>query len=459
MNRIAGLAALVAVLAIPAGISAQQKEPPDTKQTKDMEKFLGLAMMRQTPEQKRPLYEQAVKPMTEAMEKNPDNAKVWFLAAQVYAGLNDFVGADSAFRKAEALYAPYAEELAAEREVAWIGAFQAASAGLESINTAPDEVTRTQKTNEVIAAFELAERIYPHRPEGKLNLGALYANIGETDKAEEAFRGVIEAANGPLKDQLSPEDALSWDRYAAIATTNIAQMAGSRGIEAFQAEKYDEAAAHFEKAAQVNPHSRDYVYNHAQAVYAKVTQIEDERNKLLEEAAELTKAKKTADAAAKKAEADKLGQELVPMYAKIIEGIEKTLQLDPEGEGHHQLIARSIKLTGDIVAKTAADSTQYQQRTLAALQKREAQQFEVNDIAAFAAADGETATIRGTVKNLKAAAGSQIRLKFTLVDLTGEVVGEQEVSVAAPAADATAPFEVVTNISGEVAGWKYVVVQ
>ena len=459
MNRIAGRFALVAVLAIPAGISAQQKEPPDTKQTKEVEKFIGMAMLRQTPEQKKPVYEQALKPMAEAIAKDPANAKVWYLAGQVYTGLNDFVGADSAFKKAEQLYPPYAEELAGEREVAWIGAFQAASASMDAINGAADDAARAQKTRESIAAFELAERLYPHRPEGKLNLGALYASIDDAEKAEAAFRGAIAAAEGPLKEKLPAEELASWQRYSAIATSNIAQMAGAKGVDHFQAERFDDAAAAFEKALALNPHSRDYVYNHAQAVYAKATKIEDARDKLMEEAAAATKAKKAAEAQAKTDEANKLNQQLVPLYAKIIEGIRKTQQLDPEGEGHHQLVARSTKLTGDIVAKTDAEKTEYQQKTLAELQKREAQEFEVAEIAVVGAGDGQNATIRGSVKNLKAAAGSQIRLKFTLLDLKGATVGEQEVTVAAPAAEASAPFEVAAKTTGEVAGWKYAVVK
>lgn len=458
MNRTFGRLALVTVLAIPSGLSAQQKEPPDTKQTKDMEKFIGLAMMRQTPAEKRPVLEQALKPMAEAMAKDPQNAKVWFFAGQVYAGLNDFPGADSAFRKAEQLYPGYADDLAGEREVAWIAAFQAASGQMDAINNAANDAARQTATREAIAAFEVAEQLYPHRPEGKLNLGALYAGINEVEKAEAAFKGVVAAAQGPLKDKLAPEDATLWQRYADMATGNIAQMAGGQGVEAFQAERYDDAANAFRKAISVNPHSRDFIYNYAQAIYAKATGIEEARNKLLDEEAELTKAKKTAEAAAKTAEAQKLGEQLVPLYGTIIEYIRKTQEMDPEGEGHHQLVARSTKLTGDIVAKTDAERTDYQQKTLAALELREAQQFEVSDVAAYGSGEGQ-ATVRGNIKNLKAAAGSPIRLKFTFVNLAGTVVGEQEVNVTAPAAEASTTFEVPTQTTGEVAGWKYVVVK
>ena len=107
--------ALAALLALPAAAVAQ-KAPPDTKETKDAEKFIGLAMMRANPEQKRPLYEQAIKPLQQGIVKTPDNAKVWFMAGQVYVGLGQFLSADSAFRKAVQLFPGYAEDVEGERE-------------------------------------------------------------------------------------------------------------------------------------------------------------------------------------------------------------------------------------------------------------------------------------------------------------------------------------------------------
>jgi tetratricopeptide (TPR) repeat protein len=96
------------------------------------------------------------------MAKNPENAKVWFMVGQVYVGLGNFLGADSAFKKAEQLYPGYAEDISGEREVAWVEAFNAGLAQMDKKNT-----------DEAIKQLELAELMYPHRPEGKMNLGAL----------------------------------------------------------------------------------------------------------------------------------------------------------------------------------------------------------------------------------------------------------------------------------------------
>lgn len=442
MNRIGRALALVALAALPSAAIAQ-KEPPETKETKEAQKSLGLAMMRQTPEQKRPLYEAALKQLQIGMTKDPENAKVWLMAGQVYVGLLDFMGADSAFRKAEALYPPYAEDISGEREVAWVEAF---NAGIQQMDQ--------KNTDEAIRLLELAEAMYPHRPEAKMNLGALYASKNETEKAVNAFTKAIESTNGPLKDKLKPEDAAQWKRYADMAKLNIAQILGAAGVEQFSAEKFDEAIVSFQKAHEINPHSRDYLFNLAQSYYAKASKIEEARAAIVTEQENLTKAKKTAEAKAKADEAAKLGNDLLPLYAQIAQISEKVMQMDPANESLYHLIARSYKMSGDMVADPKVRSD-WQNKALAVLTKREELKFEVSEVS-LQTAEGEV-VIRGNVKNLKAAPGSPLKLRVTVLGVDGAPIGEQEFTVTAPAAEATAPFEGKAAITGEVAGWKYVV--
>ena len=443
MNRLGRALALVALAALPSVANAQ-KEPQDTKETKEAQKSLGLAMMRQTPEQKRPLYEAALNQLKLGMTKDPTNAKVWLMAGQVYVGLNDFLGADSAFKKAEQLHPPYAEDISGEREVAWVEAF---NAGIQQMDQ--------KNSDEAIRLLELAELMYPHRPEAKMNLGALYASKNQTEKAVASFTKAIEATNGPLRAKLKPEDAASWKRYADMAKLNIAQIIGAAGVEQFSSDKFDDAITSFTKASEVNPHSRDYLFNLAQSYYAKASKIEEARNALLTEAEALTKAKKTAEAKAKTDEAAKLGNELLPLYAQISQIAEKVMQLDPANESLYHLVARSHKMSGDMVADAKVKSD-WQNKALAVLTKREDLKFEVTDVS-VQTAEGEV-IIKGNVKNLKAAPGSQLKLKVTVIGVDGNPVGEQEFTVTAPAAEATAPFEGKAAITGEVAGWRYVVI-
>jgi hypothetical protein len=241
-----------------------------------------------------------------------------------------------------------------------------------------------------------------------------------------------------------------------MAKLNIAQIIGSRGVQEFEAEKHDEAIVSFAKASEINPHSRDYLFNLAQSYYAKTSAIEERRNALREEQDALTKAKKTAEARAKADTAAALGAELKPLFAEIVKVSERTMLMDPANESLYHLIARSHRVTADI-STTAADSASWQGKALEVLKKRDELQFEVSEIL-VGSADGE-ATIRGTVKNLKAAPGSAIKLRLTLVGTAGTPIGTQEITVTAPAADQSATFEGKTPITGEIAGWKYEVVK
>jgi tetratricopeptide (TPR) repeat protein len=445
MIRLTGRAlALVALATLPTAALAQ-KEPAETKQTKEAQKFIGLALMRQKPEEKKPQFEQALVHLREGMTKDPGNARVWLLAGQVYSGLGDFMGADSAFKKAETLHPPYSEEISGEREVAWVEAFNAGIAAMDS-----------KATDDAIKKLELAELMYPHRPEAKMNLGALYAGKNETDKAVAIFEKAIESTNGPLKDKLKPEDAVNWKRYAEMARLNIAQILGSRGVEQFEAKQHDQAIATFAKASEINPHSRDYLFNLAQSYYAKASVLEEKRKAAQDAATALTKAKKTADAKTKTEEANKFGTELLPLYDQIVKLAERTLLLDPATETLYYLIARAHRTAAEMAA-TPAEKTGWQNKALEILQKREALVFEVEQIG-VQTAEGE-ATVTGTLKNLKAEAGAPLKIRLTLVGSAGAPIGSQEFTVSAPAKDQSAKLEGKVAITGEVAGWKYEVLK
>ena len=91
------------------------------------------------------------------------------------------------------------------------------------------------------------------------------------------------------------------------------------------------------------------------------------------------------------------------------------------------------------------------------LTKRDALQFEVEQIG-IQTGEGE-ATVRGSVKNLKAAQGAPLKIKITLVGVGGSEIGTQEFTVTAPAAEQSASFEGKVPTTGEVAGWKYQVIK
>ena len=111
--------ALALLLLVPTVASAQR----DSRYTREASKHIGLAMTRSDEAQRKQMYETALTHLREGMERDGDNAKVWLLAGSVFAALGDMVEADRAFVKAVQMHPAYAEEIAGEREQAWIDAF------------------------------------------------------------------------------------------------------------------------------------------------------------------------------------------------------------------------------------------------------------------------------------------------------------------------------------------------
>jgi tetratricopeptide (TPR) repeat protein len=412
---------VLGVVALPGALHAQ--EPKDNKWTKDATKYVGLAALKQAPADQTPLYQQALTSLTEGMQKDPTNPKVWLLAGEVYAGLDNFNAADSAFTKALQMHAEYADEIDGQREQMWLKLFQAGVALMDK-----------QQNDEAITKLEQAQKIYPKRPEALLNLGVLYSAKSQQDKAGAAFRQAVAVVHSPISEKLNAEQKAQWKSFEDMANLSLAQMDATTGIDAFQAQKYPEAAEAFRRALKINPYSRDYAYNLAQALFVNAGKLEE--------------ARKTA----KGDELAKINAQLPPLYDEMKQVALKVQTFDPANSDVYIIQAHSIKGMGDLSADAKA-KTDAQNRTLDMLTQGQNMPVEVSDVA-VALGDGE-AKLSGTVKTLKATPGSPVKLKVTVVDINGAPIGTQEITVAAPAVGATANFEGTAKTTGSLAGWKY----
>lgn len=423
MNRCRGLATalVVGALLVPASAFAQTNK--DTNATKEAGKNIGLAMMRADTAERNQLYRQALSALEEAFTREADNARVWLIAGQAYAGLREYAKADEAFDKAVELYPDYAEEVEGEREAAWLDGFQA---GVELMDQ--------QQYPQALAVLEASHELYPHRPEGLLNIGSIYANTGEIDKAVEAFEKAIAAARGPHREKLDAAGQEQWDKFAEMAELNIAQMTGAQGVEAFQAGDYAAAATAFEKAASMNPHARDYLFNIVQAHYAQATSLEEQRD---------------SSAAAGAASQD---AELIGLYEQLRTEIPKVREFDPNNESLLAILARAERRHGELRGDTAAA----QQNALRVLEQLQAMSVEIQNLVVQ---PGEAeATVQGKVMNRTLAAGTPVTVNITLVGKDGQPVGEAKAQVNAGEQQAAVDFEVSTPVTAQVAGWKYTVV-
>ena len=414
---------LLLLLLLPGVAFAQR----DTRETREASKYIGLAMTKQQPAERADMYRQAMEHLRQGMASDAENAKVWLLAGTALAALGEMEEADQAFNRAEQLNPEYAAEIQGERETAWVEAF---NRGIQLM----DE----QSYPEAIEALEAAQAIYTGRPEALMNLGALYANSGEALKAEQALLQAIDATNGPLFEQLTEEQQAEWVRFRTLATANIAQIQAQQGIESFQAEEFDSAAARFRRAAETNPQARDYWFNYGQALWAMTSTLEE-----------------SLEAATQAADSARIIEELGGLYAEVQTVARKSREFDPNNEVVYLMEARTHRMAGEWGDEAARNAGQ--QAALRLLEEHAALTVILDQVGAISDGEGNV-TIRGTLKNVKAAEGSTVTLRFTLLDTEGATIGTHDVAVTAPAPDQTVEFESTTTSEGEVAGWKYVVV-
>ena len=424
MARFRGLflSALVLLL-LPAAASAQD----DNKHTREATKHIGLAMTRQDDAERAGMYRQALTALEQGMAEDPQNARTWFLAGGVYAALGQFREADAAFDKAVELHPAYEAEMAAEREQAWIFAFNAGVAAMDQGDNAG-----------AIAALEGANELYSDRPEAYLNLGSLYANSGETAKAVDALQKAYAIVTGPMLEQLNEETKAQWAGFAEMAKMNIAQLSGQAGIEAFQEQNYAQAAEMFKAAAEQNPHSRDFRYNYVQAMFAQTQDLEEQLD--------------SARAKNQASEVTRLENELRPLYPQVIAGVTDVQQTDPNNEMLYIIAARAHRMNG-LLASDEATQTAGQQKALEMLTKREALDVYIDQLSIRSEDAG--AVVTGEMTSAGAAEGAPIVIHMTLLGMDGTVVGEGDITGTAPAEETIVEFEGTIPTTGDIAGWKY----
>lgn len=434
MARFRGLlSAALLLMLLPLAAAAQD----DNDFTREATKHIGLAMTRQDEAERLEMYRQALVELEKSMAEEPDHAKTWYLAGAVYAALGQFAEADAAFDKAVELYPEYQAEIATEREQAWIHAFNAGIAAMDAGDNAA-----------AITAMEAANELYSDRPEAYLNLGSLYANQGETAKAVEALQGAVAVLESPIMQEVTPETQAQWTEYAEMARINIAQLSGQAGIEAFQAQDYPVAAEMFKAAAEQNPHSRDFRYNYVQALFAQVQDLEAARDSVLEISESATGAAKTAATT----QVEAYEAELLPLYDQLLAGFDQVKPVDPNNEMLYVIAANAHRQKGVLLGAEEA-VREGQTKALELLTERDQLPVYLNQLAMRT--ENDTALITGTLTNHSATANAPVVVQLTLLGIDGNPVGQGEITVTAPAADAETTFEGSIPVTGEIAGWKY----
>jgi tetratricopeptide (TPR) repeat protein len=132
---------------------------------------------------------------TGGQEKNP---AAWYYLGRYHIMTQDLAGADSAFRRAEALKAECAEDINTWRRFMWVPALNAGIAAWQANNT-----------DSAMAAFRRANAILHTEPQGFKYLASLLYNAGQLDSAAVYFRRTADiAAKDSVKFLQDRKDAL-----------------------------------------------------------------------------------------------------------------------------------------------------------------------------------------------------------------------------------------------------------
>jgi tetratricopeptide (TPR) repeat protein len=265
-------------------------------------------------------------------EAQGNTAPGWYYLGRVYLLQGDIGGVDSAFTKALKLQPQCELDINQIRQNNWAQLAKPAF-----------DLQQQGKTEEALALFRDAHRIFYTLPHVASNMGVLFANSGRDDSAAVYFGKAFEIAEEGAKSDTSLiadrnsnglnlaimyqrldknaeavpvlRKLVAWDptntdarkmlsqafRGAgmvdsanALDNAMISEMSSRNldslevgdlmaiGVSAFNAQKYDQAVDAFGKAAQRNPYSRDAIYNLANAYLAQKN-----NEKLVETAAKL----------------------------------------------------------------------------------------------------------------------------------------------------------------------------
>ncbi len=475
---------LLAALAVPT-VAVAQSKPSGTMQTRSAEVYLKQADQTGNQEKRQEALTKALEVLKDGATRDADNAMVWFMMGQAYARLGDPIGADSAYDKAEALYPDYGEDIAPERLAVWIQEYNSGIAAIQAGDPAG-----------AIKRFERADAIYRGRPDAALTLGSLYAQAGDLAKAEAAYRTAIDITRGPSAAKVPPADKEQWLAQDAIAAERLGDMLSqlgrtdeaitvyrdlvknqpdnamaqsalaaalarsgkseeaaaiyeklltrddlsdiewfNAGVGLYTANNYTLAMKAFEKSVEENPYSRDANYNLGQAIVGVTAELEQKRS-------DATDAEKAA-----------LGEQLRPLYEKLMDTANRLRDMDPSQKSPLMMLAQGQRGMSELAADRETTRA-WQEKVLASLQTAEDMPFEVSSINLQQPEDGKVA-VTGAITNLKGTEGQNVTLDFSLLGEGGEAVATQSVSVTLPAADAKTPFTFTVDTDKTLLGWRY----
>jgi len=399
-------------------------------------------------------YTQALQSAMDGIEADPENPKSYFQAGEAMVGLNDFVGADTMFTKAEDLHPPYILETEAWRERGWVNAYNEAIVPMNNGNL--------ERAAEL---FQQAADIYDGRPEALLQLGSVYSQLDETDKAVVAFRDAMDILEQTKEEQLADTaNAPVWEQHWEIATTGLGQVLT-------YAERYQEAADLYGELLDEEPTNMNYLSSLAnnlaqlgmadsvQVLYDKLLNDPDLTERELFNAGVGLYQIENYDAAAR---AFRRAAEMNPFNRDARLNLAQTLSIS---EHFQELIPAARDLIavdprnalGWIFLTRALSETEQTEEANQVFQEYQSFGFEIENLSVRPNPNGG-ATISGALKNTSLEPGTPVTLRFHIGGPEGTEIGTMDVQVQAPAVEQSEFFQGDFQSSQQVSGYKYEVI-
>ncbi|MGH7483685.1 MAG: hypothetical protein ACRELV_16175 [Longimicrobiales bacterium] len=401
---------------------AQGDYPPGLAQPSDNEVTaragLLLAQIAGTADEaiQRQRGQEALAIIETGLQQDPMNPKLWLMKGQAAVAADQYVVADSAFGRALEIYPAYEPQIEAEREAAWIAAF---NSGVREMNAGDRQAA--------LASLEMAGLIYDRRPEAQLNLASLYLSEDRPEDAIAAYEAALATMDSPAAADLPAEIKADWPGFRELARANIAQIYASMGVEHFRSEEYEESAEDFSAALEINPYYRDALHNLAQSLYMRTTALEEDSAPV-------------SDAV------------LVEAYERFKDVAEQVREIDPFNQNTNLFLARAYRGLGQH-AETEAERDRWQREALRVLQENEALPFQITNVQVQL--NDSTVEITGDLENLNMEQGEQVTLRFSMLAADGSVAGAEDVTVVTPAREQATDFSVLVPVAEPALGWKY----
>jgi tetratricopeptide (TPR) repeat protein len=450
-------------------------EPTRNTWTRSAQVYLDQAENSNATDEKERRYTEALAQARLSIQNQEGNPLGYYQAGIALNGLGQYAEAAQMFDRAEELYPRYILETGPIRERAWVNLYNAAVQALQ----ASDEERAVQQ-------MLLADQIYQGRPEARTNLAVIYTNRGDYAQAIEWYQKTLETLRSEERQYKPANVQAEWaeqetdivfnmaqvyqrmDRQAdairlyreylatnpndASVKTQLALALSQEGQEAeaaqlfsevlnmegladddlyqigiglFNAGRFADAATAFDRAVAANAYFRDAGFNLTQALMALANEREG---------------------------ANAPAAEQIAIYERLVRASEALRGIDPSSRTAALVLAQTYRNLADLTS--GATSTEWRNRLLAQLELIQDLPVDVSNVTLAAAGPGRV-RLSGQVENLNVNPGSPINLRLTILGPGGAVLGTQDVTVTAPAREATVSFSQEFQVSGEIAGWRY----